>query len=284
MVRTRAKKGAAASRQKENVNTDDTTEQSEELWKSWLLDFEQELNGRFYKLNEKLQEETRAIDRNLLVMLAKVPANEANLQVSRLATVLGESTDSIDSFDSTLTSTIKKPGKGFVTSTAFKAMPPPQDPEPKIVRKSRARTKRTRTSSLTDVSSLLPEIGSNRRMTRSSSQPRDNFSKIIPDYQTPMNRPDRTMVAVTPKVDPYSAMPLKRYARQGEMAISLTGSPLMMTTSITEPNISLPLNNGQEVYSILPTNGPCPVIPSIDNSTRQKLHLLRENLNRILGE
>lgn len=279
-MRTRAKKGAAA---KEDDNSNDT-KRAQESWKIWLLDFERELEGRLQKLKEKVADESRGLDRTLTVVLASVPNDEANLPFSRLSashTVLGDSTDSIDSFNSTLTS-VKKPGKGFVTSTAFKPMPPP--PEPKPARQSRARTKRTRTSSLTDVTMLDSDIGSNRRMTRSSSQPRDNRTKIFLEYQTPMNKPDRTMLAVTPKVDPYSAMPLKRYARQGEMAISLTGSPLMMTTSITEPNISLPLNNGQEVYSIMAQKGPCPAIPTLDNSTKEKLRLLRENLNKILGD
>lgn len=273
MVRTRAKKGTT-TREKESSECPETA------WKLWLLDFETELEDRMHKLKMKLKEEMEVLDRQLMVILAQIPSDEADLPPSR--SHHGDSVDSIESFDSTLTSTVKKPAKGFITSTAFKPMPPP--PEPKTTRQSRAKTTRHRTSSLTDVSNMYPDLSSTRRVTRSSSQPRDLMSKVITDYQTPMNRPDRPMTAVTPKVDPYCPMPLKRYARQGEMAISLTGSPLMMTTSITEPNISLPLNNGQEVYSILPTSGPCPMIPSLDNQTRQKLLLLRENLSKILGD
>lgn len=42
MVRTRAKKGAAVSRQKDNDNSSDSKEVSEDSWKTWLLDFERE--------------------------------------------------------------------------------------------------------------------------------------------------------------------------------------------------------------------------------------------------
>ncbi|XP_026285228.1 uncharacterized protein LOC113211146 [Frankliniella occidentalis] len=281
MVRTRAKKGTTA-KQKDAASP--KVKQEDQYWDVWLLDFENELEGRKHKLLLKMQEESDCLDRNLMLVLGQIPSEEANLPPGAISNRQKDSIDSIDSFDATLTSTIKS--KGIVTSTAFKPMPPP---EPKsTTRQSRAKTKhtRTRTSSLTDVSAIQPDLSSTRRLTRSSSQPRDNRSKFITDYQTPMNRPDRTLSAVTPKCDPYCPMPLKRYARQGEMAISLTGSPLMMTTSITEPNICLPLNNGTEVYSIQPTEGPCPVGigASLDTQTRMKLQILRDNLSKILGE
>lgn len=283
MVRTRAKKGTTA-KQKDATSPKGTKDASDEYWTMWLMDFENELEGRKHKILLKIQESCEAFDRTLMLTLGQIPSDEANLPPGAISNHKKDSIDSIDSFDATLSSTIK--AKGLVTSTAFKPMPPP---DPKPVRQSRSKTKhtRTRTSSLSDVSAIHPEPSSTRRLTRSSSQPRDNRTKFITDYQTPMNRPDnRTLTAVTPKCDPYCPMPLKRYARQGEMAISLTGSPLLVTTSITEPNICLPLNNGTEVYSIQPTEGPCPagIAASLDSQTRMKLQILRDNLSKILGE
>ena len=270
MVRTRAKKVS-------NVKEGNSVEESEQAWNIWLMDFHKQLDDRLRALKLKVQTETEDLDHTLMLLMAQIPSDEAKLTVSQLSK---DEQDSMEFFNSTLSSTVKKGGKALATSTAYKSVPPPPA---KTTRQSRTQTKRNRTSSLTDVSNLYLGTSSNRRMTRSSSQPRE-ATRVLPSYQTPMHKGDRPpMGSVTPKVDPYCPMPLKRYARQGEMAISLTGSPLMVTTNITEPNISLPLNNGQQVYSILPTSGPCPDIPSIDFQTREKLKILRENLDRILG-
>ncbi|KAK3930133.1 Borealin [Frankliniella fusca] len=264
MVRTRTKKGSVA-KSKANSSPERTAE-TERPWHVWLMDFENELEERRKKMETSLQDELENVDRCFMLQVGVITESEANL--------LELPVKPIDSND-----TLDFKGQGLVTSTALKPMPPP---ESKTTRQSRARTKntRTRTSSLSDVSAIQPDLSSTRRLTRSSSQPRDNRTRIICDYQTPLNRQNRTMTAVTPKCDPYCPMPLKRYARQGEMAISLTGSPLMMTTSITEPNICLPLNNGAEVYSIQPTEGPCPdgIAESLDAQTKRKLQILRDNL------
>lgn len=121
-----------------------------------------------------------------------------------------------------------------------------------------------------------------RPRTRSISRSSSSMSVL---YQTPRHNSTSSMMhslAVTPKVDPYGPISLKRQPRHGEMALSMSGSPLMVNVNTQEPNIAVPIND--EVYCIMATEGPVPAIGGIDEATKAKLKTLRANLNQILGD
>lgn len=66
-------------------------------------------------------------------------------------------------------------------------------------------------------------------------------------FQTPVNRPPIPASAtVTPKVNMYEPISMMRRPNQGEVAISMTGSPLMVSSVSRDDmaTVSVPLANG----------------------------------------
>lgn len=64
-------------------------------------------------------------------------------------------------------------------------------------------------------------------------------------FQTPINRPP-PVSSVTPKVNMSEPMSVLRRPNQGEIALSMTGSPLMVSSVARDDmaTISVPLANG----------------------------------------
>jgi len=91
------------------------------------------------------------------------------------------------------------------------------------------------------------------------------------------------MVTPGPMVQrPFSIM---RKPMQGEVAISLSGSPLMVATDLELnglPQVNVPLQDGK-IISILPRDGfqECDV-PSLNENTRRQLSVLRSYIDKFL--
>ncbi|KAG8239290.1 hypothetical protein J437_LFUL019068 [Ladona fulva] len=105
-------------------------------------------------------------------------------------------------------------------------------------------------------------------------------------YKTParsIKRPLSTMV--TPKFNPQSTMSVLRKPREGEIAMSMSGSPLHVTSVINErkPNAVIPLEDGK-ILSVLPGRGlRKSEIPVLDTVLKGQLKELYRNLNEILS-
>lgn len=114
---------------------------------------------------------------------------------------------------------------------------------------------------------------------RSNRNPHDSASK----YKTPLNRAIPQVTFVTPKVNPHQPVSVLRRPKQGEFAMSLTGSPLMVSNVVSDSmvSVSIPLPDGR-VLSILPTEGIDAANLSIDEETRDQLVRLRSNLTKCL--
>lgn len=137
------------------------------------------------------------------------------------------------------------------------------------------------TATLVDRSALGKTLG-----TSTLAKDRNSRAKA----KTPMpNRPkaisvDRIYGAITPKVQPNSAMAILRHARLGEPVYAITGSPVI-TANILEStaNVNIPVENG--MLSIRPTEmgsvDPA-LVSKIDPHVLNELKQLQENLNVIM--
>uniref|UniRef100_A0A1Q3F477 Putative cell division cycle-associated protein 8 n=1 Tax=Culex tarsalis TaxID=7177 RepID=A0A1Q3F477_CULTA len=137
------------------------------------------------------------------------------------------------------------------------------------------------TATLVDRSALGKTLGSSVL-----AKDRNSRAKV----KTPMpNRPkaisvDRIYSAITPKVQPNSAMAILRHARLGEPVYAITGSPVI-TANILEStaNVNIPVENG--MLSIRPTEmgavDPA-MVSKIDPHVLAELKQLQENLNVIM--
>jgi hypothetical protein len=90
---------------------------------------------------------------------------------------------------------------------------------------------------------------------------------------------------ITPKVQPGVPLSMLRHPRQGELVFSMSGSPLVVTSTVCEerPNLNLRLSDGR-VVSVLPesTLWPCD-IPQVDEETRQLLNL-QNHVDRLISQ
>lgn len=110
-----------------------------------------------------------------------------------------------------------------------------------------------------------------------------NVPESANKLRTPMNRNIPLVPAVTPKVNPNQPLSVLRRPRQGEFALSMDGSPLMVS-SVTYDDmvtVTIPLADGR-VLSILPTEGIDAADLSLDEITRNQLLKLRSNLTKCL--
>ncbi|KAF5291318.1 hypothetical protein FQA39_LY03469 [Lamprigera yunnana] len=114
-------------------------------------------------------------------------------------------------------------------------------------------------------------------------------SKQANAYRTPMNLnipPASSYALITPKVKPNTPQVLLRRPTQGEMAVSMQGSPLLVDHILPnkKANVNIPLLDGR-VFSILPEKGlRSSLIPNIDPSLRKQIETLRDNLSKVLKQ
>lgn len=146
--------------------------------------------------------------------------------------------------------------------------------------KSVQRSLRKRSNSCSSRStSKKPHIIRSSSCERSNRNIYDSGNK----FKTPINRNITSIPVVTPKVNPSVPLSILRRPRQGEFAMSMSGSPLMVSSVTYDDtvSISIPLSDGR-VLSILPTEGIDATNLSLDEETREQLKKLRSNLTKCL--
>ncbi|GJQ79867.1 putative cell division cycle-associated protein 8 [Trypoxylus dichotomus] len=119
------------------------------------------------------------------------------------------------------------------------------------------------------------------RPSRSLSRSKEPKSQLpFNSFKTPQNKAPKTDYGfVTPKVKPNTPQVILRRPKEGEMAISMQGSPLMVNTIVSrEANVNIPLEDGRTI-SIQPQHGlRMSQLPAIDSSIRRQIEVLRDNL------
>ncbi|XP_020294814.1 borealin [Pseudomyrmex gracilis] len=106
------------------------------------------------------------------------------------------------------------------------------------------------------------------------------------NFKTPAAKHDHTMYdVVTPKVKPNTPLNVLRRPRQGEMVLSMQGSPLLVSAVVEEKtaNINVPLADGN-VMSLLPREGlRLSHIPALDPETMDQLQTLKNHIEKVMA-
>lgn len=77
-----------------------------------------------------------------------------------------------------------------------------------------------------------------------------------------------------------------RRPKIGEVAVSMQGSPLLVSGVVTDevPNVNIPLGDGRTI-SIQPKRGLRPsLLPALDLHTKKQIEALRDNLNKMCAQ
>uniref|UniRef100_A0A1B6CSM4 Borealin C-terminal domain-containing protein n=1 Tax=Clastoptera arizonana TaxID=38151 RepID=A0A1B6CSM4_9HEMI len=145
-------------------------------------------------------------------------------------------------------------------------------------------------SSTVDETFLLP-LQSNENSDHlfkkpSSNRPKRTLNKPLSStkFKTPnpasQLRPNFSALTITPKINPNTPLNIMRRPKQGEVAVSMTGSPLLVSNIAHDelPHVTVPISDGR-VFSIMPNPGVAPEnFPTLDEQTKQYLKTLQEHL------
>lgn len=140
-------------------------------------------------------------------------------------------------------------------------------------------TRRTRSSTRAsiDKKAKLLEINQKTVIKKNKSE--------MNSFKTPATKHDHSVYdVVTPKVKPNTPLNILRRPRQGEMVLSMQGSPLLVSAVVEEntANINVPLANGA-VMSLLPREGlRLSHLPPLDSETMEQLRTLNHHLEKVM--
>ncbi|OAD60980.1 Borealin [Eufriesea mexicana] len=149
-------------------------------------------------------------------------------------------------------------------------------------------TKRTRSRSNNNNSSKMKLSKINQETVKKVvRKERIKESLKIDKFTTPSTLKPGSNVfdPVTPKIKPNTPLNVLRRPRQGEMVLSMQGSPLLVSAVIQEDiaNINVPLRNGN-VMSLLPNAGlRMSHIPALDSETVKQLETLKNHIEKVIS-
>ncbi|XP_017782225.1 PREDICTED: borealin-like isoform X2 [Nicrophorus vespilloides] len=239
--------------------------------------FDNEKQQRESKIDQLIKE----LERNFQMIRLSIPFHTLNKTIAELRT----ETDG--------TATINSICENYSAETFFDATRSIQKgKKSKLVKRSRSSaddeaensgSQSSAMSSRTSRSRAKVNNTATKRVSRSLS--RNKNPSAIPLHKTPLkkNKPIESFGMVTPKVKPNTPQVILRRPKQGEVAISLQGSPLMVNNVMLDQmaNVNIPLGDGR-IITIQPHRGlRQSQIPEIDANTQRQLKALRDNLNKM---
>ncbi|KAH0549816.1 borealin-like [Cotesia glomerata] len=128
-----------------------------------------------------------------------------------------------------------------------------------------------------------------RKLERSSSVSNDrNTSKTRTTKKmfTPTTKQPMKSRAITPKIEPNTPMNILRRPREGEVVLSMQGSPLLVSAVPEDrmASVNVPLQNGNMI-SLLPKDGRLRLstLPGLDEESTKQLKILKEHLEKVIG-
>lgn len=271
-----------------------STEESDLL----IRDFKRQAHLRISKMEAESEMAIKSLETFIDVTLSRLPTE---IRQMTLGEILNYETDnekencneissSVDDHSSRLappTVKVKKTGKritsgtddGYVTEGVT------------TTRTSRARklapptTRRTRSTSRTSKTKLSEIIQDTiKKPTRKEQLKR---SMKIDKFKTPAATKcgSNEFDIITPKIKPNTPLNILRRPRQGEMALSMQGSPLLVSGIVQEniANINVPLSNGN-IMSLLPNDGlRMSHIPALDSETMRQLETLKNHIEKVIA-
>lgn len=260
--------------------------------------FEKHVQLRIAKMERDAQADLKGFETFVEVIVSRLPMGIRQMTLGELIDWQNHDNQKENHGDDEVSSSIKEP------------MKPPAVPRPRKVNKT---AKRAATAASDDgYATEGTSVGSTSRaakaqtirtrsFTRASraklseinqktvtTKPKDHFNESLlkmNNFQTPMAK---TLVAynmVTPKVKPNTPLNVLRRPRQGEMVLSMQGSPLLVSAVVEEKtaNINVPLANGN-VMSLLPQEGlRMSNIPPLDPETMHQLKTLKNHIEKVIA-
>lgn len=146
---------------------------------------------------------------------------------------------------------------------------------------STATTKTGRTTRSSSKGPVRVPLKDNEPRKRGSSASRMNSKMFTPAVSKPKTEYD----CVTPKVKPNTPLNMLRRPKDGEMVLSMQGSPILVSAIIQErtANINVPLSNGN-IISLLPNDGlRLSHMPQLDDETMRQLKTLKGHIEKVIG-
>lgn len=266
-----------------------------------LKDFERHVKSRLHKIQLEYESRVQKIETSYQMALVRFPQKVMKLTLGEIMNIVKsidnecEVSSSVNdetispapptikakriSKRTTATSDDGYMTEGGTTSTTTRNSVAPSTSK---VRKVRTRSSSaSRKTKVSDIAPLKTAKKEERVLATASSAIKNRFKTPAPLSKQCPNE----YALVTPKVKPNTPLSIMRRPRQGEMALSMQGSPLLVTSVVNEnvANVNVPLENGS-VLSLLPNDGlRLSYLPQFDAETKRQLVTLKQHLDRVIG-
>lgn len=262
-----------------------------------IKDFERQGNLAINKVQAEVEMRVKGLETSITFALSRLPLNIRKLTLGEILTLDVKdnkendvSSDNVEkSFLSPPSTNVKLNSKQVKRTTTIS--------DDGYVTEGGTRQSRTTTAS---SSKLRLRSSSRSRKTKlmnsaqkTVSKPSKNYinqSKLgtANKYKTPaatLKPSTNEFGPVTPKVKPNTPMSILRRPREGEMVLSMQGSPLLVSAVVQErsANVNVPLHNG-DVISLLPRDGlRLSNIPNLDPETVRQLQTLKGHIEKVIN-
>lgn len=280
---------------------------------SLLKDFEYRSNMHYHKLETDFINILQSLENQIDLARSRIPLEIRKMTIEQLLNSDIQDNDSDENMSPKNNnerlmippSTVKKLKKKVKRQTAASSMDDGYVTESTTKHSSRIENNRASSSS-SSVSSTLSVASKapvqTQRRTRSSSrgptrvttknhetssQKRSSStSRMNSKMFTPAVSKSKTEYdCVTPKVKPNTPLNMLRRPKEGEMVLSMQGSPILVSAIIQErtANVNVPLSNGN-IISLLPNDGlRLSHMPQLDDETMRQLKTLKGHIEKVIG-
>lgn len=284
---------------------------------SLVKDFERQSKQRLDKVEADLSMQISMLANSIEVVLAGLPTEIRKLKLGELLTLDTsheeelpmETTDASSEISTVSKATLCRPKKaakratvasddGYATesttarTTHVSRMNSTRNSVSHQPRKHRSSSNGP--SSVQRPTRITRSTSRNRNSKMSADAEQENRSNLLKStsrcpiagkYKTPSTKNQAPSYGViTPKIKPNIPLNMMRRPRQGEMVLSMQGSPLLVSTvEERTANINVPLRNG-DIISLLPNPGlRLSHLPAVDDETMRQLRTLNGHLNKVMG-
>lgn len=250
--------------------------------------FEKHVQLRIAKMERDAQADLKGFETCIEVILSRLPAGIRQMKLSELMDWRNQNDSQKENRNDEVSSSVKD----------LHMQPPLAVPRPKKVNKTAKRTANaasddgyaTGGTSMDSTSRIARAQAHTTSAVRTRSFTRASRAKLseINQKMTPARMPrllDNAYSVVTPKVKPNTPLNVLRRPRQGEMVLSMQGSPLLVSAVVEEKtaNINVPLGDGN-VMSLLPQEGlRMSNIPSLDPEIMHQLETLKNHIEKVIA-
>ncbi|XP_043262817.1 borealin [Colletes gigas] len=263
-----------------------------------IQDYKRKAHLRILKMEEESKMEIKRFETFVDVTLSRLPTEIRNMTLGELLDIDIDNkkqicNDALLSVDDRLLPSVSKLKKEKRTTKRITAVSDDGYVTEEIVTTHASRirkgttlstTRRTRSSSR-NSKMKLSEINDS-----TVKKPKKEYAKKsmnVDKFKTPANLKSENNAydLVTPKVKPNTPLNILRRPREGEMVLSMQGSPLLVSTEIQKniANINVPLGNGN-IISLLPEHGlRMSQIPALDSETMQQLKTLKSHIEKVIS-